>query len=63
MTEIRWLIILVVVTLASVKKKISEEEHEKVIQGGINVISSDTTPSDFIISGLDLVEQQCVVPR
>jgi hypothetical protein len=46
------------VTLASVKKKISEEEHKKTAQGKADFIGLEMTPSDFIIAGLDLEEQQ-----
>jgi hypothetical protein len=54
----KWLIFLIEVTLASVKKKISEEEHEKTVRGEADFLGVEMTPSDFIIYGLGLEEQQ-----
>jgi len=44
-------------TTAAVKKRLSEAEHEKATRG-CEFIGLGITPSDFIIGGLDLEEQQ-----
>ena len=46
------------VTLASVKKLIPEEEHERAACGDVNVKASDLTSSDFVIMGLEIEELQ-----
>jgi hypothetical protein len=46
------------VTLAAVKKKLSEEEHEKTVRGEGDLNLLEITVSDFIIAGIDLEEQQ-----
>ena len=46
------------VTLAAIKKKMSESEREKAANGSGEVTSLGTTPSDFIVEGMDLEEQQ-----
>jgi hypothetical protein len=46
------------VTLASVKKLIAEEEHERAARGDVNVKASDLTSSDFVIMGLEIEELQ-----
>jgi hypothetical protein len=46
------------VTLAAVKKKISESEHEKLANGSGDVTSLGIMPSDFIIGGMNLEEEQ-----
>jgi hypothetical protein len=51
--------IFVDVTMAAIKKKLFEEDHERAVQGEGN----DVTANDFIITGLDLEEQQYVPPN
>ena len=46
------------VTLASVKKQLSDEEHQKAAHGEIDFNNLKTTAGDFVIKGLDLEEQQ-----
>jgi len=46
------------VTLAAVKKKLSEEEHERAAQGDVDAPTLDLMPSDFVIAGIALEEQQ-----
>ena len=48
------------VTLASVKKRLSEEEHDKAMRGTLEYHSSGVSASDFIVSGMELEEQQYV---
>ena len=45
-------------TLAAVKKKISESEHEKAAGRLGDFVGLGVTPSEFIIGGIDLEEQQ-----
>jgi hypothetical protein len=46
--------------MASVKKKLSEEEHERAAKGQGDLNMLEITASDFIIAGIDLEEQQYV---
>jgi hypothetical protein len=46
------------VTLAGVKKKLSEEEHAKATRGEGDLSKLEVTASDFIIAGIQLEEQQ-----
>ena len=46
--------------MAAVKRKNSESEHEKVANGLGDITRFGITPSDFIIGGLDIEEQQQV---
>jgi hypothetical protein len=48
------------VTQAAVKKKLSEEEHEKAARGEGDLNTLEITASDFVIAGIDLEEQQYV---
>jgi hypothetical protein len=47
-----------VVTLVAVKKKLSEEEHEKTTRGEGDFNTMEIAASDFVIAGMDLEEQQ-----
>jgi hypothetical protein len=46
------------VTLASVTKQISDDEHQQAIHGQLGVNGTKITAGDFIVEGLDLEEQQ-----
>jgi hypothetical protein len=50
--------VVVAVSLAAVKKQISEEEHEKAIRGEPDCRSGDTSPSDFLVAGMTLQDDQ-----
>lgn len=45
--------------MADVKKDLAEEEHRKVERGEAS--PGDTSPSGFIIAGLDIEEDQYVL--
>ena len=47
-------------TLAAVKKKLSEEEHEKTTRREGDLSMLEITASDFIMAGIDLEEQQYI---
>jgi hypothetical protein len=46
------------VTLASVKKQISDDEHQQAVQGKLQFSGLKITAGDFLVEGLNLEEQQ-----
>jgi hypothetical protein len=48
------------VTLALVKKQLSDEEHERVIRGKTDHLAGELSVCDCLLAGMDLQDQQFV---
>ncbi|KIL56756.1 hypothetical protein M378DRAFT_57844, partial [Amanita muscaria Koide BX008] len=51
------------ITLAEVKRQLSQEEHEKVAKGDLMINSEGLSPGDFVVAALDLetIQQEIIL--